>query len=157
VRRHPDQRQQLPQLQRPNLHPRRRRNDVNGNSFLTGSGVTFYNMTGTGACRGITLNGTTQPNFSAPTSGAIKGILFFQDRSVPAGSAGSVINGNSLSTFDGALYFSTTQLTYKGNSSANGHTIIVADEWLINGNSHMGNNYSSLTNGSPIKRPTLAE
>jgi hypothetical protein len=97
------------------------------------------------------LFGTSQPNFSAPTSGAIKGILFFQDRSVPAGSAGSVINGNSLSTFDGALYFSTTQLTYNGNSSANGHTIIVADKWLINGNSQMGNNYSSLTNGSPIK------
>jgi hypothetical protein len=130
---------------------------VNGNSYLTGSGVTFYDTTGTGSYAGITLNGNTQANLSAPTSGSLAGILFFQDRSVSSGSAGTVLNGNSLSTFDGALYFSTTQLTYNGNSSASGYTIIVADKLLVNGNSEMGNNYSSLTNGSPIKGPTLAE
>jgi hypothetical protein len=130
---------------------------VNGNSFLTGTGVTFYNTTGSGGYQGITLNGNTQVNFSAPTSGALEGILFFQDRSVGSGSAGSVINGNSASTFDGALYFPTTQVTYNGNSSANGYTIIVADKLLVNGNSQMGNNYSSLANGSPIKGPTLSE
>ena len=130
---------------------------VNGNSYLTGSGVTFYNTTGSGGYQGITMNGNTQANLSAPTSGALEGILFFQDRTVPEGSAGSVINGNSSSTFDGALYFSTMQPTYNGNSSANGYTIIVADKWLINGNSQMGNNYSSLADGSPIKGPTLSE
>ncbi|HUA34910.1 MAG TPA: pilus assembly protein TadG-related protein [Candidatus Binataceae bacterium] len=130
---------------------------VNGNAWLTGAGITFYNTTGTGGYQAITLNGNTQANFSAPTSGALAGILFFQDRSVSSSSPGSIINGNSSSTFDGALYFPTTQLTYNGNSSSSGYTIIVADKLLINGNSHMGNNYSSLADGSPIKAATLAE
>jgi hypothetical protein len=78
-------------------------------------------------CEPITLNGTTQANFSAPTSSPLAGILFFQDPSASSGS-GSIINGNSSSTFDGALYFPTTQLTYNGNSSASCYTIIVAGQ-----------------------------
>jgi hypothetical protein len=70
---------------------------------------------------------------------------------VPLGSAGSVLNGNSSSTFDGALYFPTTQLTYNGNSSANGYTIVVADKLLVNGNSQMGNDYSSWPTDHPSK------
>src|SRR5262249_10856171 len=76
---------------------------INGNAWLTGSGITFYNTTGSGGYGAITLNGNTQSNFSAPTSGALEGILFFQDRSVSSSAPGSVINGNSNSSFDGAL------------------------------------------------------
>ncbi len=130
---------------------------INGNSVMTGVGVTFYNTTGTGGYGAITLNGNSQANFSAPTSGALAGILFFQDRSISSSAAGSTINGNSSSTFDGAIYFATTQLTYNGNSSSSGYTILVADKLLINGNDTMGNNYSSLADGSPIKGPVLAE
>ena len=130
---------------------------IKGNAWMTGTGVTFYNTTGTGGYGAITLNGNSQSNFSAPTSGPLAGILFFQDRSIPKGAAASTITGNSNSTFDGALYFPTTQVTYVGNSSLNGYSIVVADKVLINGNSTVGNNYSSLTNGSPIKGTTLAE
>jgi Putative Flp pilus-assembly TadE/G-like len=130
---------------------------INGNAWLTGTGVTFYNTSGTSSYQAILFNGNIVANFSAPTSGSLAGILFFQDRSVPSTAAGSTINGNSSSTFDGALYFPTTQLTYNGNSSASGYTIIVADKLLINGNSQMGNNYTSLANGSPIKTPVLSE
>jgi hypothetical protein len=96
-------------------------------------------------------------NLSAPTSGSLEGMLFFQDRSVSGTSAGSTINGNSGSTIDGALYFPTTTLTYNGNSSSSGYSIIVADKWIANGNSSLGNNYTSLANGSPIKGPVLSE
>ena len=37
------------------------------------------------------------------------------------------MSGNSSSTFDGALYFPTTTLTYSGSSSLNGYNIVVAD------------------------------
>jgi hypothetical protein len=130
---------------------------INGNSTMTGSGVTFYNTTGLGGYGAITLNGNSQANLSAPTAGSLAGILFFQDRAIASTAAGSVINGNSSSTFDGAIYFATTSITYNGNSSANGYSIIVADKLVINGNSSLGSNYSSLANGSPITGAILAE
>jgi hypothetical protein len=83
--------------------------------------------------------------------------LFFQDRSIAAGSAGSGVVGNSSSTLDGALYFPTTTHTYTGNSSASGYTIIVANKWVDTGNSSFGSNYTSLANGSPIKGIVLSE
>jgi hypothetical protein len=131
--------------------------NINGNSTMTGTGVTFYNTTGTGGYGAITLNGNSQANFSAPTSGPLEGILFFQDRAIPGTAAGSTINGNSSSTFDGAIYFATTAVNFNGNSSANGYSIVVADKLVINGNASIGNNYSSLTDGSPIKGAVLAE
>ena len=131
--------------------------NINGNAVMTGTGMTFYNTTGLGGYGAITLNGNSQANFSAPTSGPLAGILFFQDRSIPSTAAGSTISGNSSSTFDGALYFPTTPVTFNGNSSANGYSIVVADKLVINGNSTVGNNYSSLADGSPIKGTILAE
>ena len=125
--------------------------NINANAVMTGTGITFYNTTGLGGYGAITLNGNSQANFSAPTSGPLAGILFFQDRSIPSTAAGSTISGNSSSTFDGALYFPTTSLTFNGNSSANGYSIVVADELVVCGNSSVGSNYSSLPNGSPIK------
>ncbi|MGH7916553.1 MAG: pilus assembly protein TadG-related protein, partial [Candidatus Binataceae bacterium] len=131
---------------------------VSGNATLSGAGVTFYDTAGTGGYQPIWLSGNEQANFSAPASGPLSGILFFQDRSVSDG-AGSVISGNSSSTFDGALYFPTTSLTYNGNSSASGYTFLVSDTLSVNGNSSMtiGNDYSSLSDGSPIKSSTLYE
>ncbi len=124
---------------------------------MTGTGVTFYLTTGTGGYGGITLNGTSQVNFSAPTSGPLVGILFFQDRSIPIGGTASTITGNSSSTFDGALYFPTTSLSFNGNSSSGGYGIVVADKLTLSGNSSLGSNYTSLTGGSPIKGTILAE
>jgi hypothetical protein len=130
---------------------------ISANTTMTGTGVTFYNTTGTGGYGGITLNGNTTANLSAPTSGPLTGILFFQDRAVPSSGAGSTITGNSSSTFDGALYFATTTVSFGGNSSVNGYSIVVADKLTVSGNSSIGSNYSSLTGGSPINGTVLAE
>jgi hypothetical protein len=128
-----------------------------GTAVLTGTGVTFYNTAGASAYKGISLGGNVTMNLNAPTSGPLAGMLFFQDRAIPTSGAGSTIAGNAASTIDGALYFPTTTLTYTGNSSSNGYSIVVADKWIANGNSRLGNNYSSLANGSPIKAPVLSE
>ncbi|HEY9157722.1 pilus assembly protein TadG-related protein [Candidatus Binatus sp.] len=130
---------------------------IRSGAVMTGAGVTFYNTTGTGGYGPIALSGTSTVNFSAPTSGPLAGVLFFQDRSVPTGAAGSTITGSAGSTFDGALYFPTTQVTYSGNSSVNGYSIVVADMLVVSGNSMVSNNYSSLTDGSPVKGTVLAE
>lgn len=128
-----------------------------GGPVMNGSAVTFYNTTGTGGYQAITLTGGTTSNFSAPTSGPLAGILFFQDRAIPSSAAGSTVSGNSTSTFDGALYFPTTTLTYSGNSSLNGYNIVIANKVALSGNSVIGTNYSSLAGGSPIRGTILAE
>lgn len=130
-------------------------------AIISGQGVTFY-LTGSGngsspsAYGGVNINGTATVNLSAPTSGTYEGILFFQDRSVSSTGQASTINGGSGSTFDGALYFPTTTLNYAGNSSSNGYTMLVADTLKITGNSFVGSNYSSLSNGDPIKSTVLS-
>ncbi|MHB8383218.1 MAG: pilus assembly protein TadG-related protein [Candidatus Binataceae bacterium] len=128
---------------------------ANGGCVLTGAGVTFYNTTGSGGYGGITLNGSVTATLSAPTSGPLKGILFFQDRSITNGNA-SIINGGDTVNFTGALYFPTTDLTYNGGSNA-AYSIIVAKDLMVNGNVTMNANYSSLDGGSPIQNATLAE
>jgi Flp pilus assembly protein TadG len=130
---------------------------ISSNTVMAGKGVTFYNTTGSGGYGAITLDGGATVNLSAPTSGPLVGILFFQDRSIPSSGAGSTITGNSSSTFDGALYFPTTSVSFGGNSSANGYSFVVADQLTVSGNSSIGSNYSSLTGGSPIKGTILAE
>jgi hypothetical protein len=130
---------------------------ISSNTVMSGTGVTFYNTTGTGGYGGISINANSTVNLSAPTTGPLAGILFFQDRSIPTTGAASTLSGNSTSTFDGALYFPTTALTFNGNSSSNGYSIVVANELTLVGNSSLGNNYSSLANGSPIKSTVLAE
>jgi Putative Flp pilus-assembly TadE/G-like len=128
-----------------------------GGPLMTGTGITFYNTTGSGGYKAINLSGGSTSNFSAPTSGTLTGILFFQDRSIPSGSAGSTVSGSSSSTFDGAMYFPTTTLSYSGSSSLNGYNIVVADKVALSGSSTIGTNYSSLTGGSPIRGTILAE
>jgi Putative Tad-like Flp pilus-assembly len=129
-----------------------------GSGTLSGTGVTFYNTyNSTYSYGAISLNGGGQMNFSAPTSGSYKGILFYQDPSVPKGSSSSLISGNSGSTFDGTIYFPTTGLSYSGNSSSSGYTILVGDTVSVSGNSTFGDNYSSLADGSPLKATSLYE
>ncbi len=127
------------------------------NAHLSGSGVMFYNTQGYSSYGEIAIGGSNLANLSAPTSGPYEGILFFQDRSIPSGAPGSTIAGASGSTFDGAIYFPTTSVTYAGNSSSNGYTIIVGDTISVSGNSILGDNYSSLADGSPIKATSLYE
>ncbi len=130
---------------------------ISSNTTMTGTGITFYNTTGTGGYGAISFDGNAQANISAPTSGPLVGILFFQDRSIPGTAAGSTITGDSSSTFDGAIYFTSTSLSFGGNSSTNGYSIVVANQLSLSGNASIGSNYSSLTGGSPIKGTILAE
>ena len=130
---------------------------VTGSSTLSGTGVTFYDTTGLGGYQPIDLTGSETANLSAPTSSAMEGILFFQDRWIARGSAGATITGSMSSTFDGAVYFPTTALTYTGSSSSSGYTFLIADTITFTGSTTLGNNYSSLANGSPIKSSTLYE
>jgi hypothetical protein len=120
---------------------------IDSGSVVRGTGVTFIDSQG-----GININGTATVNLSAPTSGTYKGILFWD-----TSTANSSIAGASGSTFDGALYFPNSQLSYAGNSSSSGYTIIAADSVRFTGNTTLGDNYSSLGGNSPIQSSSLYE
>jgi hypothetical protein len=143
---------------------------IAGGATVSGSGVTFYitgDNTPGGSWKsygGVTINSAANVNLSAPSncagsgSGGINGMLFFQDRSIKGTSTnGSIINGSATSTFDGALYFPTTNLTYSGTSSASGYTYLISDTLTINGNTTIKNNYSCLSGGSLIKSASLVQ
>jgi len=124
---------------------------VNGTPTVTGNGVTLY-FTSSG---GITVNGATNFNLTAPTTGTYAGILMFQDR---VDTAQATINGSNTSTLQGSLYFPDAPLVFNGSSSTNAaYTIIIAQSITFNGSVTLNDNYSSLPGGSPIKTAVLVE
>ena len=135
---------------------------ANSTSVLNGSGVTFYNTgtkNGKYGFQSVSINGVSNSSLSAPTSGTYVGILFFEDRTIAKnGNINNTINGGSGTTFDGTLYFLTSNLNYVGNSSANGYTIIIADTLSFAGTSYFGDNFTSLPGGiGPVHTSVLVE
>jgi Flp pilus assembly protein TadG len=131
----------------------------------TGTGVTFFNTfpgTNTSQYREITINTSGNVALSAPTSGANKALLFYQDPRVAwASNNGSTITGSSTSTFNGILYFPTTDLTYSGNSSSTsdtaGYTFLVAYNLKISGSAQVHSDYTALGGSSPFQVAAFAE
>jgi Flp pilus assembly protein TadG len=129
-----------------------------GTSVVNGTGVTFYNTASTVPSRPYTPLQVGLDNsvvkLTAPTSGNLQGILFFQDRSIVS-SADNVLNGS----FTGAIYLPTTPLVMQSGSSVSvAYTILVAKTVSLAVNTlKVNSDYSSLTDGSPIKEPKLVE
>jgi hypothetical protein len=128
--------------------------NVSGGKF-SGTGVTFYN-TGNMIYSYAPIQTQNNPTISlaAPTSGSLSGILFFQDRSISS-NLPNVIMGS----LTGALYFLHSPLNFSNGSSVkDAYTIVVADTISFNlSDWSVSNDYSSLSNGSPIKRPKMVE
>jgi len=127
---------------------------INSSGTVTGDGVTFYNAAGS-ASVSITSSGTV--SLTAPTNGNYAGILLFQD---PANQSPATVDGGINPKFEGALYFPNVNstLTIDDIGSADAYTIVVAGSLDIRGNNNIFNSdYSSLSNGSPIKDAVLVE
>jgi len=122
---------------------------------LSGNGVTFYN-TGNMLYSYAPVQMQNGPviSLAAPTSGSLSGILFFQDRSISS-SLPNVVMGS----LTGALYFLNSPLTFStGSSVKDAYTIVVADTVSFQlSNWSVTNDYSSLSNGSPIKQAKIVE
>jgi hypothetical protein len=124
---------------------------------VTGAGVTFYNTSASGKPYGnISFSGGASANLSAPTTGPLAGILFYQDKNASP-SAGSDFSGGASVALTGALYFPTTSVSYSGGTGA-AYTLIVSSTISFSGGSALNSDYSSLPGGSPIKGgATLSE
>jgi len=106
--------------------------NINGNTTVTGSGVTIYLESGSQ----VTMNGNADVTLSAPTSGTYAGLLFYGD----PGSTGGInkFNGSASSHLTGNLYFPTQEVDFKGNFSGSGGCMhLVADTVVWTGSSTM--------------------
>jgi Flp pilus assembly protein TadG len=132
---------------------------IPASSTVTGSNVMFYVTYGNGhSYGGVNLSGSANSSLSAPTSGTYRGILFFQDRSVPAGIVAntSTFNGTNGASFTGALYFSTTDVKFTGTPLFQSQVAIVAYQIEFTGNASIVATFLP-NNGSPIPGAVLVE
>lgn len=106
----------------------------NGNFDVTGEGVSFVLMEGAS----VSMNGNAEINLSAPDSGNLEGILFYQDPDTAEdhGTPGeSTFNGNMIGEFVGTLYFPKSHVKLNGNFSGSMMcSDFVVGTMMINGN-----------------------
>jgi hypothetical protein len=127
---------------------------LTGTNGLTSTGATFYLGPNAGS---VDITGANSTNLTAPTSGTYAGILFFQN---PLDTNTVTVTGASGTIYNGAFYFPNAGLTWTGsNSSLSLYTILVAKDIDLTGANNLtfNANYSSLPEGSPIKKVTLVE
>lgn len=132
---------------------------ISGSSTINGQGVAFYNTSGGSySYSSISISGSSTVCFKAPASGALAGVLFFQDRAAPTGTSNS-ISGSSGTTYEGAIYFPTQPLTYSGSSTQylSPWTIVIARTLTFSGSTNFDDNYFGGYSQPPITRVALAE
>lgn len=102
------------------------------NTIVTGAGVTFYNTgDATHAFAPISVTGGTTLTLTAPVTGPLTNVLFFQDRSITS-SATNIVAGGATSIFTGVMYFKNSPLSFSGNSGSS-NVSIVADKLTFTG------------------------
>jgi hypothetical protein len=132
---------------------------ISGSRPIQAQGVGFYNtFDASHSFDSINFSGSGVLNFSAPASGAMKGMLFFQNRSASTSESNS-ISGSTGSTFEGTIYFPTQSLTYTGSGLSVGApwTIIIVRLLTFSGSTKVDNNYAGGYSAPPITRMAMAE
>lgn len=106
---------------------------VNSGASLSGSGVSIY-LADKDAL--ILINSGSSLDISAPTTGPMAGILFFQDRSTPEMS--HEFNSDATSRLEGVVYLLNGEVTVNSSSQVGGTTpflSFVARKYNINSDS----------------------
>jgi hypothetical protein len=123
---------------------------VAGGASLSGTdGVTFY-ITNGGT---VSITGGAAMNLTAPTSGAYKGILFYQDA---ADTSKFKFAGGTSGTINGIFYIPGAQLDLNGGSGQVLNVDLVVGTLNVSGNSYL-NSYAPLTGASTLSDPLLVE
>jgi hypothetical protein len=95
---------------------------INGSSNISGTGVTFYNMSGA-----VTLNGSAI-DLTAPATGPTAGVLFYQ---VSSDASSFSYNGSGGSGLAGALYFPGAPVVLNGSLTT--WLLVVGSTVTLNG------------------------
>jgi Flp pilus assembly protein TadG len=120
---------------------------ITGQADVTGIGVTIY-MTGPDAVADTGGNGAI--NLSAPTTGDLAGILFFEDRDNPP-LQHHAFRGGSNKSYAGVIYIPVGIAEYVGNGagSGSGSPWFVAWQFRMSGNGELHIQYDP-GNGYPL-------
>lgn len=106
---------------------------INANANVSGDGVVFYLADDVS----MEFNGTATTTLTAPTTGTYEGVLFFSSRD--ATGLTHLVNGNIGTSFNGAIYASSSHIQMNGNNSTGftSCTQIVGDTISFLGNGTM--------------------
>jgi hypothetical protein len=101
----------------------------------------------------VSMNGGATINMTDSQSGTYAGMLFYQDRRATISNGGgnsNLINGNSSSSFQGAFYFPSSQVTFNGTSGMQTNCMqLVGRQVTFSGN-------TSISNSCPAGGPETA-
>jgi Flp pilus assembly protein TadG len=121
-----------------------------GTAVLNGTGVGFW-LTGSGTAvqlsrDDVNLTGNVTVNLSAPTSGPMAGLIFYQSNDAPTGDITHTITGDDKTNFTGTLYFGNQNVVFTGNGTVNGtaaFTAVIANTVTVTGSAilRLGNNF----------------
>jgi hypothetical protein len=117
---------------------------MTGNSSLAGSGpgvtMIFASSTGSNFAT-VSIAGGSTVTITAPTSGPLSGLAFFQDRNAPSTGSNSFAGG-ATQNVTGAIYFPNQNVTFNGGTATGGATCtqLIAYTITFNGNSTFNNN-----------------
>lgn len=96
-------------------------------------------------------------NLKAPTSGTYAGMAIYQDRRALDSAGSNIINGNSGSIVQGAMYFPSQELTYNGEGSTTATcTQFVARRVVFAGNNTTANKFEKGSNCGLLGLGTIA-
>jgi len=124
---------------------------IESTAVVSGTGVMFF-LTG-GAS--VNIAGTANVQLSAPTSGTYAGILIFVDRDDLYDAL--IINGDSTSFFEGAIYAPSGHVEFAGSGTVGGGcTQIVAATIEFTGDANIGTDCTG-TGVSDIETNQLVE
>ena len=107
---------------------------------VTGTGVLFFDTGTTANYAGITLGNGVNFTLSAPTSGSLAGILFYQDPGITAPTGSNTVSnfdGGSNLFFTGTIYLPNTTLDFSnGTSTASTSTALVVKDLVFTGGAY---------------------
>jgi hypothetical protein len=131
---------------------------ISGNSTISGAGVTIVLTSSSGSDYAtVSIAGGAHVNLSAPTSGNMAGLAFFQDRNAPSG-VHNDFNGGETMNIEGAIYMPKQTVNFAGGTNTgNGCTQIVADEIAFKGNANVEANCTGKGTASMVEPPRLVE
>ncbi|MFN3620598.1 pilus assembly protein TadG-related protein [Sphingorhabdus sp.] len=118
--------------------------DFGSQAVVTGDNVTFVLTSSNAATNpsligALNINGGATVNLTASTSGPFAGILFYQDPRA-TNTKSNIVNGNSTSKYQGAIYMPRQTVQFNGTAGMNTECIqIVARRIVFSGNSTIAN------------------
>jgi hypothetical protein len=103
---------------------------------VTGNGVSFFSTGTSSTYKGITVGNGVNATFSAPTSGSMQGLIFYQDPSLTLAinsTTSSLFEGGSSSSYSGSIYLPTTAVTWNNGTNTNTLGMVVYDVTFAGG------------------------